>query len=135
MSSTHASDKVYLAIGTIVVLVFLSLFYIFPVYLVWQAEQSGRASLAEAVESRKIAVEEAKAKLESAKLYTQAEVERAKGVAEANKIIGVSLKDNEAYRWRWIESLSETENQVIYVPTETQLPILEAGRLPLKHRR
>lgn len=50
---------------------------------------------------------------------------------KANEIIGDSLKDNEAYlRWLWIEELSTTQNQVIYVPTESGLPILEAGKRP-----
>jgi regulator of protease activity HflC (stomatin/prohibitin superfamily) len=74
--------------------------------------------------NRKIAVYEADAKKEAS-----AEVERAKGVAEANKIIGESLKENEAYlRWLWINGLTEGGNSVIYVPTEAGLPILEAGK-------
>lgn len=84
----------------------------------------------EARSSRQVAVEEAKARLESAKFDAEAEIKRAKGVAQANKIIGDSLKDNEAYlRWRWIEGISDADKEVIYVPTEAQLPILEAGRL------
>jgi hypothetical protein len=56
-------------------------------------------------------------------------VERARGVAEANKIIGESLKGNEAYlRWQWIQNLESGSNSVIYVPTEAGLPILEAGQ-------
>ena len=62
----------------------------------------------------------------------EAEVARAKGVAEANKIIGESLHNNEAYlRYLWINGLSEHGNAptVVYVPTEAGLPILEAGRM------
>jgi regulator of protease activity HflC (stomatin/prohibitin superfamily) len=67
--------------------------------------------------------------LESAKALAAAEVERARGVAEANKIIGESLKGNEAYlRWQWIQNLESGSNSVIYVPTEAGLPILEAGQ-------
>ena len=59
----------------------------------------------------------------------QGEVIRADGVAKANKIIGQSLKNNEDYlRYLWIHSMGDTKNQVIYVPTETGLPILEAGK-------
>lgn len=66
---------------------------------------------------------------EAAQHLAQAEIERAKGVAEANKIIGDSLKGNEAYlRYLWIHSLENTQNSVIYVPTEANLPILEAGK-------
>ena len=68
---------------------------------------------------------------ESAKMLGEAEVERARGVAEANKIIGESLHNNEAYlRYLWINGLKDNGHapQVIYVPTEAGLPILEAGR-------
>jgi hypothetical protein len=50
-------------------------------------------------------------------------------VAKANQIIGQSLKDNEAYlRYLWIDKVDSTKGQIIYVPTEAGLPILEAGR-------
>ncbi len=89
----------------------------------------GAAELAQAEQNRKITVLEAEAKLESAKSLAAAEVERARGVAEANRIIGESLKDNEAYlRWQWIQNLESGSNSVIYVPTEAGLPILEAGK-------
>jgi len=66
---------------------------------------------------------------ESAKNLAKAEIERAKGVAEANKIIGESLKGNEAYlRYLWIQSLSDGHSETIYVPTEANLPVLEATR-------
>jgi hypothetical protein len=62
-------------------------------------------------------------------MRAEAEVERARGVAQANKIIGDSLKDNEGYlRYLWIDSLAHTQDKVIYVPTEAGLPVLEAGR-------
>jgi hypothetical protein len=52
-------------------------------------------------------------------------------VAQANKIIGDSLKDNEAYlRYLWIQNLENSKDRtIVYVPTEANLPILEAGRL------
>lgn len=105
-----------------------------PVYGVWQQGLAGKAELKRAEMNRKIAIQEAEAKLESAKFLAKAEIERAKGVAGANKIIGDSLKNNEAYlRWLWIENVGEkTKKTVIYVPTETQLPILEATRHLLK---
>jgi hypothetical protein len=71
--------------------------YAVPKYNVWQKELSGLADLKKAESDRRIAVYEAEAKKDSATLLAIAEVERAKGVAEANKIIGESLKENEAY--------------------------------------
>lgn len=100
-----------------------------PIYNVWTKEMSGKADLANAEWSKQIAIEEAKAELESASLKAAAEVERAKGVAEANAIIGDSLKDNDAYlRYLWINGLHDGSSEVIYIPTEANLPILEAVR-------
>lgn len=104
-----------------------------PLYAVYSAEQEGKAALAKANQNREIQVREATAKRDAAKLLAEAEVERAKGVAAANKIIGDSLHGNEAYlRYLWIDGIKEHGKgaSVIYVPTEAQLPILEAGRLP-----
>lgn len=109
-----------------------SLFGTFAIYAkfnLWSSALSGEAKLREAEWSRQITVREAQAKLDSSKMLAQAEVERAKGVAQANKIIGDSLKGNEAYlRYLWIDSLQNTKDQIIYVPTEANLPILEASR-------
>lgn len=91
-------------------------------------ELNGKAQLREAEWNRQIAVEEARAKKDSATLEAEAEIERAKGVAGANQIIADGLKGNEEYlRYLWITNL-KSEGQVIYVPTEAGLPILEAGK-------
>ena len=71
--------------------------YGFPTYLVWQQNKVGEAELARAEQNRQIAIQEAKAKEESAKSLANAEIIRAQGIAEANKIIGDSLKNNDAY--------------------------------------
>ena len=126
----------FYTILTIVILLMLipGLLYGCPTYNVWQKGLDGEAVLKQAESSRKVAIEEAKAKLESAKHLADAEIERARGVAEANRIIGTSLKDNEQYlRWLYISGLFEHEHsQIIYIPTEATLPILEAGRLENK---
>lgn len=101
-----------------------------PVYGVWQQGLAGEAELKRAEQNRKIKIQEAQADMESATMLAGAEVERAKGVAEANKIIGSSLSGNEAYlRYLWIQGMQTNQMQVIYVPTEANLPILEASRL------
>jgi hypothetical protein len=102
-----------------------------PIYNVWSARKAGEAELAQADQNRQIAVAQARAKAESAHFEADAEVTRAQGVARANEIIGKSLQNNEAYlRYLWINGLEENRNAVIYVPTEANLPILEASRLP-----
>ena len=101
----------------------------FPKYNVWQKELAGQAELKRADWNRQIVIREAQAKKESAKALADAEIERARGVAEANKIIGESLKGNESYlRYLWIQGLQDKDNNTIYVPTEAGLPILEAGK-------
>lgn len=100
-----------------------------PQYGVYSARMDGEAKLAHAQAEREVQVRDAQGKLEASSLLASAEVERAKGVAEANKVIGSSLKENEAYlRWLFIRNLGDKSGEVIYIPTEAGLPILEAGR-------
>jgi regulator of protease activity HflC (stomatin/prohibitin superfamily) len=100
-----------------------------PMYSVYEQRLTGEAELARAQQNRQIAVNEAQAKMDAAKLLAEAEVERAKGVAAANKIIAEGLGGPEGYlRYLWIQSLDNQQNKVIYVPTEANLPVLEAVR-------
>jgi regulator of protease activity HflC (stomatin/prohibitin superfamily) len=101
-----------------------------PSYRVYNARKTGEAELAQADGNRQIKVQEAKALYESADYTAKAEVRKAEGVAQANQIMSQSLGGPEGYlRWKYIEMLQEQKNaQVIYVPTEATLPILEAGR-------
>lgn len=118
-------------ISTTVLLFFVALGMVgCPSYNVYCQRMQGQALLAHAQSAKEVAVAEAKAKMESASLLAQAEVARAEGVAKANKIIGDSLKGNEAYlRYFWINDLGQnTGKTVVYVPTEANLPILEATR-------
>lgn len=97
---------------------------------VWNAETKGRAQLAQAQQNRQIGVLNARAKKDAAVLLAEAEVARARGVAEANQIVAKNLGGPEGYlRYLYIQTLEGSRNQVIYVPTEGGLPILEAGRL------
>lgn len=104
-------------------------FAIGKVYNVWAERKAGEAELARAESNRKIKVLEAKAFEESSSHLADSEVIRARGVAEANKIIGESLKNNESYlRYLWITSLQTSEKEIVYIPTEANMPILEAGK-------
>jgi hypothetical protein len=99
-----------------------------PVYRVWSQEMAGKAEFAKAEQNRRIKIEEAKANLEAEKLNAQAEVERAKGAAEA---IGIENgKLTETYiRYLWVRQQSTLNDKtVIYIPTEAGVPILEAGK-------
>lgn len=100
-----------------------------PQYNVYRNRLEGEGTLAKSEAERKVQIEDAKAKELAAKLLAGAEVERAKGVAEANKIIGDSLKNNPEYlTYLWIKEVNADGNSVIYIPTEAGIPILEAGR-------
>ena len=114
----------------IVIFVIVSLMVGCPTYNVYQQRMEGEAQLAHAQSSKEVAVAEAKAKMESASLLAQADTIRAHGVATSNKIIGASLKNNPEYlQWLWIDHIEKAN--VIYVPTEANMPIMEAGRFNL----
>lgn len=120
--------KVGRIIGLIICFVIISsLFSMFltPLLKVWWAEQSGKAELAQAEQNRQIAILEAQAKYESSIKLAQADIERAKGVAEANRIISGSITEN-YLKYEFIQGLNDGSTEVIYVPTEANLPILEA---------
>ena len=113
-------------VGAVVVLA--SLFFIIPWYNVWQQEMSGKAEFAKAEQNRKIKIEEAKANLEAEKLNAQAEIERAKGAAEAIRIENGSLTPT-YIQYLWVRQQSNLNDKtVVYIPTEGNLPILEATR-------
>jgi hypothetical protein len=75
-------------------------FWAIPKYNVWRsylaiekATNYGKAEMAEAEQNKQILIEEAKANLEAQKLNSKAEVERAKGMAEAIEIENGKLTD------------------------------------------
>ncbi|NLO71392.1 MAG: membrane protease subunit [Porphyromonadaceae bacterium] len=128
MKNQFKISQILLTLG-VVILASLILLFGVPIYKVWQQEMTGKAELSRAEQNRQIRIQEAKAKKEAAVFEAEAEVERAKGVAQANKIIGESLNENENYlRYLWIQSLNDGNAETIYVPTEANLPILEADR-------
>lgn len=150
-------NKQALALGSLVFLVvigFISIvlaFWAWPKYNVYKMKLNGQAALKEAQWSKQILIEEAKAreqaalmqakarvtlaeaegkaKLVRAKAEGAADIERAKAAAEANRIIGELLKNNEEYlRYVWIKGLQDGKGERIYIPTEAGLPLLEAGK-------
>jgi len=98
-----------------------------PQYNRYQKEQAGKAELQKAESSKQVAIEEAKANLASEELNAEAEVLRAKGAAKAIEIEGGRLTD-EYIRYLWVRQQKPGAGQIIYVPTEAGLPVLEAGR-------
>ncbi len=97
--------------------------YVIPQYNVWQQGLSGAAELAKAEQNRKILVEQAIAEEEAAQY-------RANAIA----IVGQAAKDFPEYRMQEFlgafgEALqSDNIDKIIFVPTEANIPITEAGR-------
>ncbi|MBU2018761.1 MAG: hypothetical protein KJ941_03865 [Bacteroidetes bacterium] len=106
-------------------LVILAVMIGYPIYNVWSSRKSGEAEMAKAEQNRKIQIEEAKANLESQKLNSEAEVERAKGMAIAIGIENGKLTDK-YIQYLWVRNMNNNVNEKIYIPTEANLPLLEA---------
>jgi hypothetical protein len=111
------------------VIVLAGLVFGVPQYFRYQTLQNAKNELAAQQFLKQVAIATAESKSESAKFEADAEIIRAGGVAKANQIIGDSLKNNESYlKYLWINNMKDNQKEVIYVPTETNLPILEAGK-------
>ena len=92
---------------------------VIPRYNVYKKTLNGRALLQEAEYTRQIA-----------ELDAMAEISRARGVAASDSIISGGLKGETEYlTYLWIEALKSGSCEVIYVPNDGSLPILEATRL------
>lgn len=102
-----------------------------PMYNVWQQEMAGKAEMAKAEQNRKILIEEAKARLEAEKLNAQAEVERARGMAEAMKLENGTLNStyNQYLFIRTLEKLADKGDlpQIIYMPSEGLVPVMDVN--------
>lgn len=126
------SQKIQLvAIGIFVLLGIIAwLCWVLPIYGVWAARKRGEADLAEAQGEQQIQIAQAESRLKSATLNKDAELIDASAVAKSVEIIGKALHDNEGYmRWQWIRMMEQRDSgDTIYVPTESNLPILEAGK-------
>lgn len=116
-----------IGISAVIALVIVTCMAGCPQYNRYTKEQSGKAELQKAESSKKVAIEEAKANLAAEELNAQAEVARAKGAAAAINIEGGKLTD-EYIKYLWVRQQKPGAGQVIYVPTEAGLPILEAGK-------
>lgn len=129
----ETSDIVAFVIRLVVVIVALSFFwglFIGPHWRVWRAHKEGQADLALAKNDQQIQVAKAQARLDAAELNKKAAIVEAEAVGAQIEKIGSTLTEHGLYlRWQWIKMMEERpKNSVIYVPTEANLPILEATR-------
>lgn len=117
---------------TLIVLIILALAFLLwfiPTYRVWASQKSGEADLAQAHKEQQVQVAKAQGRLDAAKLNKDAAIVEAEAVAAQIEKIGANLTKHDLYlKWQWIKMMEERpESSVIYVPTEANLPILEAG--------
>lgn len=97
--------------------------WLFPTYGVWRQGLVGEAELERAKQTKQVMIEQAKAEKESAELK-----------AEAIRIVGKAAKEFPEYRnQEFIAAFGEAMangsiSKIIYVPTEANIPIIEAGR-------
>jgi hypothetical protein len=138
MSSGNDSIKgVVVGIVAVLVLVVgviaLSMWGI-PKYRIYKQDLRGQATLREAEWTKKVKIEDAKAERDSAVLFAEKEITRAKGLAEAQKIIDGTLTER-YLRFLWIQGLQDGSSEVIYIATEAGMPILEAGKRVLPNRK
>lgn len=101
-----------------------------PRWNVWAAHQEGLADLARANNEQQIQIAQAQSRLKAAEMNKQAAIIEAEAVAEQINKIGSQLTEHDLFlRWQWIKMMEEHDgDSTIYVPTEANLPILEAGK-------
>lgn len=123
------ASKLFIPGFIAIIVVIMVLMYGLPVYNVWQQEMVGKAEMAKAEQNRKILVEEAKARLEAEKLNASAEIERARGMAEAMRVENGTLSTtyNQYLFIRTLEKIADKGSlpQIIYVPSEGLTPIMD----------
>lgn len=129
-------DMIIIAFRLILVIA-LAIGLLFGIVFTWQslkiyvAKSTGQAELVRAESNRQIIVREAQARKEAANYNKETSIIEAEAVKEANDIIQEGLGGAEGYlNFLWIQAISKEGNapSVIYIPTEANLPILEAGK-------
>ena len=121
MKDKNTPIGLFFGVATVAFVVFL--FWVLPVWNVWKQGLSGEAELARAEQTKKIMIETARAEVEAAELR-----------AKAIEIMGEAAKNYPEYRLQefmgaFAEALKEGNiQQIIYVPTEANIPVLEAGK-------
>lgn len=127
MSMSHQADRkvIVFTVSTLVTLagLFLGSIFVMAHVKVYTSRLAGQAAYAHSESERKVLVSQAEAELEAAKLR-----------AEAIQIVGEMAKKFPEYREQEFigafgEALkSDKIDQIIYVPTEANIPIIEKKR-------
>lgn len=120
----------FFLVGAFVVILILWALFGLPVWRVWAQQKQGEADLQQAHKEQQIQVSKAQGRLDAANINKQAAIIEAEAVAAQIERIGQTLTEHDLYlRWQWIKMMEERPaSSVIYVPTEANLPIMEAGK-------
>lgn len=108
------------ALGGVVLI--MALMFGVPMWKVWQQGLSGEAILNKAEQTRKVLIEQARAEKEAAVFR-----------AEAIEIVGGAAQQYPEYRYQeFMGALGEamqsgTIHQILYIPTEAMLPVMEGA--------
>jgi predicted Holliday junction resolvase-like endonuclease len=102
-----------------------------PQLNLYRANTEKKAVIAEQRAISEAAEFAARSSVIQAQAKADAEVIRAEGLAASQEIISATLTE-EYLRYLYINQLDEPAGQVIYIPTEAGLPILEAERLAVE---
>jgi hypothetical protein len=122
-TSAKQTGTIIVIVCVLTVLVLGLLFFGLPMWNVWRAGLSGESDLRRAEQTRKIQIEQARGEEEAA-------IHRANAIA----IVGKAAKEFPEYRQQeFIGAFAEAMHsgrisQIIYVPTEANIPITEAGK-------
>lgn len=132
-----ASEWSWFSIGIICFFIFIVIMLLwltfYPRYNVWAAHKEGEADLAQAKNEQQIQIAQAQSRLDAAQINKKAAIIEAEAVAAQIQTIGENLQRHDLYlKWQWIKMMEErSSGDTIYVPTEANLPILEAGKRSL----
>jgi len=131
MENRNLSLKHLIGLIVFVLIAIVAVMIIYPQYNVWRKKLAGEADLRQQEYAKQIMVEQAKAELESAKLLSQAEVERSRGVAKSMEIISEKLEANDNYlQYLAIQAqikMAESPNHTtVYIPVGSNgIPLIK----------
>ena len=133
-STTTPTDPtlaiILIALAAIAAFALLWFMWGYQHWRVWSAHQRGLADLQWAKNEQQIQVQKAQGRLDAAQLNKKAAIVEAEAVAAQIECIGTGLTKHDLYlRWQWIKMMEDRDGgETIYVPTEANLPLLEATR-------
>ena len=119
--------KASAAVVAFSILVMIAWGWISPKMNLYRANTEKQAVIADQKAQSEAAEFAAKSAVTQAEAKADAEIIRAHGLAEAQAIITETLTED-YIRYLYIQAIEGNGNQIIYIPTEAGLPILEAGR-------